>query len=168
MAKGNGCDPTPTGGSAEKYDAVGMIERLPKATPLSLVYQVNPLLIGTERRDIDKLAIGRSSCRSGQAGVERRAGLGRTDCWKVNFKTEVCANTPCSMLTMSWIKEGKVAKSTDGLLKLQSIEGRSDFPDFEMLDAKIASALKKIISNPHLRRRVTVEPVFTTDCLRDL
>ena len=30
-------------------------------------------------------------------------------------------------------------------------------PDFEMLDAKIASALKQIISSVHLRRRVIVE-----------
>ena len=38
----------------------------------------------------------------------------------------------------------------------QSIEGH-DFPDFEMFDAKISSALKKIISNQHLRRRECVE-----------
>ena len=38
----------------------------------------------------------------------------------------------------------------------QSI-GVRDFPDFEMLDAKIASALKKIISQQHFRRRVSVE-----------
>ena len=38
----------------------------------------------------------------------------------------------------------------------QSIKGR-DFTDFEMLDAKIASALKRIISNRHFRRRVGVE-----------
>ena len=38
----------------------------------------------------------------------------------------------------------------------QSIEGR-DFSDFEMPDAKMAFALKKIISNPHCRGRVSVE-----------
>ena len=66
-------------------------------------------------------------------------------CWKANFKTEVCANSPCPTITMSWIKEVKIGKSIDDLVTSQSIEGR-DFPDFEMLDAKIASALKKIIS----------------------
>ena len=35
----------------------------------------------------------------------------------------------------------------------QSIEGKH-FPDFEMLDAKIAFALRKIISNSHFKRRV--------------
>ena len=78
-------------------------------------------------------------------------------CWKVNFKTEVCANTPCPTLTMSWIKEVETATSIDDLMTSQSIEGRRDFPDFEMLDAKIASALKKIISSVRLRRRVSVE-----------
>ena len=34
---------------------------------------------------------------------------------------------------------------------------RRDVPDFEMLDAKKASALKNLISNPHFRRRVSVE-----------
>ena len=37
----------------------------------------------------------------------------------------------------------------------QSTQGK-DFPDFEMLDAKIASALRKIISNSN-SRRVSVE-----------
>ena len=42
------------------------------------------------------------------------------------------------------------------LLTSLSIEGR-DFPEFEMLDAKIASALERIISNQYFRRRVNVE-----------
>ena len=42
------------------------------------------------------------------------------------------------------------------LLTSLSIEGR-DFPEFEMLDAKIASTLERIISNQYFRRRVNVE-----------
>ena len=38
----------------------------------------------------------------------------------------------------------------------QSTKGR-DFSDFEMLDAKMASALKRIISNQSFRRRANVE-----------
>ena len=57
---------------------------------------------------------------------------------------------------MLWIKEVEVAKWVDDLMTSQSIEGRF-FDDFEMLDAKIASALKEIISNQHFRRRVSVE-----------
>ena len=48
------------------------------------------------------------------------------------------------------------AKSLDDPWASQSIEGR-DVPDFEMLDAKTASALKKIISYQDFRRRVSVE-----------
>ena len=47
----------------------------------------------------------------------------------------------------------EMAESRDDLLSLQSFEGRR-VPDFEMLDAKIASALRKIISNYKFRRRV--------------
>ena len=41
-------------------------------------------------------------------------------------------------------------------MTLQSIKGDS-FLEFEMLDAKIASALRKIISSTSFRRRVSVE-----------
>ena len=57
---------------------------------------------------------------------------------------------------MLWIKEVEVAKSVNDLMTSQSTEGHA-CPDFEMLDAKIASALKRIISNQHFRRRVRVE-----------
>ena len=49
---------------------------------------------------------------------------------------------------MLWIKEVEMAKSVDDLLTPRSIEVR-DFTDVDMLDAKVPSALKKIISNPH-------------------
>ena len=31
------------------------------------------------------------------------------------------------------------------------------FPNFEMLDAKIASAMKKIITNPYVKKKVSLE-----------
>ena len=77
-------------------------------------------------------------------------------CGKVNFKTEVCANTPCPVLTMSWIKAVETATSNDDLMTAQSTEGK-DFPDLEMLGAKIAFALRKTISNSNFRRSVGVE-----------
>ena len=70
--------------------------------------------------------------------------------------TEVCTNSTCPTITMVWIKEVEMAKSVDDLKTSQSIE-RHEFSVFEMLDAKTASALKKIISNHHFRRRVRVE-----------
>ena len=57
---------------------------------------------------------------------------------------------------MLWIKEVALAKSVGDLMTSQSLEGR-DFRDFEMLDAKIGYALRKIISSTSFRRRVSVE-----------
>ena len=77
--------------------------------------------------------------------------------WNVNFKTEVCANSVLRQITMHWIKEVEIAKSIDDPLTSQSITGRRDFPDCEMLDAMIESASKKIITSVHVRRRASVE-----------
>ena len=48
-------------------------------------------------------------------------------------------------------------RSIDDLLTSQSMEGRRDFPDFEMLDARIVSALRKNIFNTSFKREVKVE-----------
>ena len=64
--------------------------------------------------------------------------------WKVNFETLVCSKTAEPHLTMHWIKEVEMAKSIDELMTSRSIVGRTDFPDFKMLDAMIAPALKKL------------------------
>ena len=85
--------------------------------------------------------------------------------WKVNFETEVCSNTPCHMFTMSSIKEVESNLNIDDLMPSQSIEGK-DFPDFYMLDAKTAFALRKIISNSNFRRRVSVEEQRSSNTLQ--
>ena len=56
-----------------------------------------------------------------------------------------------------WIKEVEIAKTIDDLVTSHSTTRRTDFSDYEMFDAKIASALKKIITSVHFRRKVTVE-----------
>ena len=66
--------------------------------------------------------------------------------WKPNFSAEVCPKTADPQVTMHWIKEVEIAKSIDELQTSQSIVGRTDFPDFDMLDATIAFALKKILN----------------------
>ena len=65
--------------------------------------------------------------------------------WKVNFKTEVCSKSADPHLTMQWIKGVEIPKSIGDLLTSRSISGRTDFPDYDMLDAMIASALKKLL-----------------------
>ena len=63
-------------------------------------------------------------------------------CWKTSFKT--------------WMKEVEMVDSVDDLKTSQSIGGHR-FRNFEMLDAKIASALIKIIMNPYFRKKVSLE-----------
>ena len=65
-------------------------------------------------------------------------------CWKTNFKTEVCSCSGYPTHAMLWIKEAEVAKSVGNLVTQQS-SGGNVFPILEMLDAKVASALKRII-----------------------
>ena len=78
--------------------------------------------------------------------------------WKVNFRTEVCVRTAEPQVTMLWIKEVEIAKSIDVLMTSRSITRRHDLPDYDMLDAMIASALRKLLNTQsHFRRRVSVE-----------
>ena len=65
-------------------------------------------------------------------------------CRRVNFRAAVCANTPFHLFTRSWTKEVEMAKSIDDLMTSQSTEGKH-FPGRKMLDAKIASTMRKII-----------------------
>ena len=72
--------------------------------------------------------------------------------WKVNFKTEVCTNSVLLQVTMQWIKEVEIAKSIDELMTSRSILERTDFTHNNMLDAMIASALKRLLDK-HIRFR---------------
>ena len=57
---------------------------------------------------------------------------------------------------MLWIKEVEMVDSVDELKPSSSIRGIS-MPNFEVLHAKIASALNKIIHNSHFKRRISLE-----------
>ena len=65
-------------------------------------------------------------------------------CWKTRFKTEVCTCSQFPTEAMLWIKEVEMVDSVDVLRSSLSIRGIS-MPNFEVLDAKIASA--RIIHN---------------------
>ena len=77
-------------------------------------------------------------------------------CWKVRFKTEVCTCSQFLTEAMQWIKEVELVDSVDELRTSSSIRGIS-MPNFEVLDARIASALNKIIQNSHFKRRISLE-----------
>ena len=57
---------------------------------------------------------------------------------------------------MLWIKEVEMVDSLDEKKSPRSVYGM-DFPNFEMLDAKIASALNKIIQNSQFKKKVSLE-----------
>ena len=77
-------------------------------------------------------------------------------CWKIRFKTEVCTCSQFPTEAMHWIKEVELADSVDGLKSSSSVRGRQ-MPSFEVLDAKIASALNKIIHNTRFKKNVSLE-----------
>ena len=98
-------------------------------------------------------------------------------CWKIRFKTEVCTCSQIPTKAMLWIKEVELVESVNDLKSSLSTRGIS-MPNFEVLDARIASALNKIIHNSHFKRRISLEeqkaqkegpfPSRWTDCLLDL
>ena len=57
---------------------------------------------------------------------------------------------------MQWIKEVELVDSVDELRSSSSTRGIS-MPNFEVLDARIASALNRIIQNSHFKRRVSLK-----------
>ena len=77
-------------------------------------------------------------------------------CWKIRFKTEVCTCSQFPTEAMQWIKEVEMVDSVDDYKSSSSIRGIS-MPNFEVLDARIASALNKIIHNSHIKRRISLE-----------
>ena len=77
-------------------------------------------------------------------------------CWKKIFKTEVCTCSRFPTEAMLWIKEVEMVETVDDLKTSRSIRGTPG-PDFELLDARIASALNKIIQNSRFKKKVSLE-----------
>ena len=65
-----------------------------------------------------------------------------------------CSDFPSEAIL--WIKEVEMVDSMEELKSSRSVAGKN-FPNFEMLDAKIASALNKIIQNSHFKKKVSLE-----------
>ena len=98
-------------------------------------------------------------------------------CWKISLKTEVCTCSQFPTEAMQRIKEVEMVDSVDNFKSSSSTRG-IPMPNFEVLDAKIASALNRIIHNTRFRRKVSLEdrkapkrapfPSRKTDRLPDL
>ena len=81
-------------------------------------------------------------------------------CWKIRFKTEVCTRSQFLTDAMHWIKEVEMVDSVDDLTSSSSIVINKRYfqcQNFEVLDARIGSALNKIIHNSHFKRRISLE-----------
>ena len=57
---------------------------------------------------------------------------------------------------MLWNKEVEMVESLEALKSSRSVTGTHG-PDFELLDARIASALNKIIQNTRFKKKVSLE-----------
>ena len=77
-------------------------------------------------------------------------------CWKIRFKTEVFTYSQFPTEAVLWIKEVEMVDSVDDLKSSRSIKGTHG-PDFEELDAKIASALGRIIQDIPFKKKVSLE-----------
>ena len=73
-------------------------------------------------------------------------------CWKIRFKTEVCTCSQFLTEAMLWIKEVELVDSVDVLTSSCSVRGIR-MPDFEVRNAKIASALNRIIHNTQIQKK---------------
>ena len=71
-------------------------------------------------------------------------------------KTEVCTCSQFPTEAMHWIKEVEMVDSVDDLMSSSPTRG-IQMPKFEVLDARIASALNRNIHNFHFKRRISLE-----------
>ena len=76
--------------------------------------------------------------------------------WKIRFKNQVTTGYDFRSDAMLWIRKVEMVDSSDQLKSSRSVCGKN-FPNFEMLDAKIASALNKIIQNSQFKKKVSLE-----------
>ena len=77
-------------------------------------------------------------------------------CWKMRFKIKICICSHFPTEAMLWVKEVEMVDSVDDLRFSSSTRGIS-MQNFEVLDARIASALNKIIQNSQCKRRINLE-----------
>ena len=76
--------------------------------------------------------------------------------WKIRVKSQVTACPDFPSEAMLWIKEVELVDSLEELKSSRFVSG-TNFPNFEVLDPKIASALNKIIQNSQFKKKVSLE-----------
>ena len=74
---------------------------------------------------------------------------------QIRCKTEVCTCSQFPTEAMLWIKEVEMVESVDDLKSSRSNRGTPG-PNFELHDARIASALNRIIQNTRFKKKRSV------------
>ena len=77
-------------------------------------------------------------------------------CWKLRVKIEVCICSQFLTEATLRIKEVELVDTVDDSMSSSSIRGIQK-PNLEVLDARIASALNRIIHNSDFKRRISLE-----------
>ena len=113
-------------------------------TSLMLVECPQNSMVGQQRQQISELQFDKFSDHN------------HCFVWKIRFKNQVttCSDFPSE--AMLWIQEVEMVDSLEELESSRSISGKN-FPIFEMLDAKIASALNKTIQKSQFKKKVSLE-----------
>ena len=101
-------------------------------------------MVGQQRQQISELQFDKFSNSSSFS------------CWEIRFRNQVTICSDLPLEAMLRIKEVEMVGSTDYLKSSRSVAGKK-LPNFEMLDAKIASALNKIIQNSHFKKNLSLE-----------
>ena len=74
----------------------------------------------------------------------------------MRFKHEVSTCSQFPTEAVLWIKEVEMVGSVDDLKSSRSFKGTPG-PDFELIDARIASTLNKIIQNTRFKKKFSLE-----------
>ena len=113
-------------------------------------------VVPSEGRFSNKYGADRQRLQISDPHFDKFPTSGTFACWKIRFKTEVCTCSQFPSEAMLWIKEVELVESVDDLKSSCSVRG-IQLPNFEVLDAKITSALHRIIHNTQFKRKVSLE-----------
>ena len=128
-----------TSGRGQKYGTIPMPTFASRPLTTLLVELPQNYVVGQQRQQMSELQFDKFPTPASLLA------------WKTRFKTRVSNGSDFPSAAMLWIKEVEIDDSLDVQKSPRSVYGKV-FPDFEMLDAKIASALNKIIQNSQFKK----------------
>ena len=113
-------------------------------------------VIPSERRFSKNYGADQQRLQISDLHLDKFANPATFACWKIRFKTEECTCSQFLTDAMLWINEVEMLDPVDDSKSSSSVRGIR-MSDFEVLYARIASALNKIIHNTRLQRKVSLE-----------